>query len=632
MSTNVPAVTRPRSRIDIPPLHSRGAPKKFTGHSHDVSKFLSHCDKLFALNNVFTDLEKVQCMAEYCSRSVIHILEGMKPYAKLNWAVLCSHMEYMFDADKDLQCHRPSDLRKLTDKWRKVPIKNMSDWRKYLHQFTRIAGWLHQKGIIDDTESTQYLWKGIHSHLRDVIENRLLSKDPKRDMTVPFSEDDIIGVVDAKFKHSDYSDSEDEFDLKKKKKSKKSKPVVKKKVERTREQAAAPTTRPTTTPAPPVQDSSEDVGELVKRLSKMSIDDHEYNYLYYKATRLDPLVAKCIRAPNLAVNSPPLPPNNFHNNRYVAPPPNQFGQTLNGNQAPPPGDRTCWGCGEKGHTLWECPAMAEPISKGELRRGDRGLEWKDRSMLRRYGQQGETLHHAYLRQHAEHLGQPAPAAQNNLTYAAMAPADCTAVTDEEPILPVFVQSTSTDDELARMFAVTRSSDKQHRPGPYHVPEGNTRPSTRAQVKKTGAQLEGIPDSVKATKKSDARVKQEAVEAASIPPQYPIDEIEHRVDFSREDAIMEDNEPIEGTDHVLKMANQGPKLSKRAGPRQSAVSAFIDPKDILSQVLNTKIDNLSTGQLLAVSPIISNALIEELGLSSSLIQSYQQHFEQRSRWL
>ncbi|KAJ7720406.1 hypothetical protein B0H16DRAFT_1336054, partial [Mycena metata] len=326
---HVPAVTRPRSQIDMPPLHARGAPKKFTGNPHEVTRFLAHCEKLFTLNNVFEDLEKVESMAEYCSRSVIHILEGMKHYTTPNWAVLRTNMEHMFDADKDLQRHKPSDLRKLTDKWRKRSIKNMGTWRKYIRQFTTIAGWLLQKDIIDDTEYGRYLWKGIHSHLRQIVEDRLLAQDPKRDMTVPFSEEEIVGIVDAKFKRgrfdddiesgdsdnsdsddesdtddsaSDNSDSDDEIEYKKKKKSKssKAKPIVKKKVKRTREvHAHVPAIIPKVAApaAPPTNGNSDDVGDLVKRLSKMSLNDQEYNYLYYKATRLDPLVAKCVRAP-----------------------------------------------------------------------------------------------------------------------------------------------------------------------------------------------------------------------------------------------------------------------------------------------------------------------------------------------
>ncbi|KAK6980854.1 hypothetical protein R3P38DRAFT_3235181 [Favolaschia claudopus] len=60
----LPPATRPRSRIDMPPLHARGAPKKFTGRPHDITKFLTHCEKLFTQNNVFDDIEKVECMTD----------------------------------------------------------------------------------------------------------------------------------------------------------------------------------------------------------------------------------------------------------------------------------------------------------------------------------------------------------------------------------------------------------------------------------------------------------------------------------------------------------------------------------------------------------------------------------------
>ncbi|KAJ6486649.1 hypothetical protein C8R45DRAFT_930281 [Mycena sanguinolenta] len=268
----IPAASWPRSCINMPPLYSRGAPKKVTGRSHDVMKFLSHCDKLFTHNNVFDDIDKCP-----------HISEGMKNYSKPNWAILCTDMQHMFDADKDLQRHKLSDLRKLTEKWRKVPIKTMSLWRK----------WLLLQKQIDQTESNRYLWREIHSHLRHVIENQLLTKDPKRDMTVPFAEDDIIGIVDAKFKYS-----EDEIDYKKKsKKSKKSKPAPKKTVKCTHETVQLPSPKSSPSPAP-AADTTTEVGELVKQLSRMSLDDKDYNYIYYKATRLDPLIVKCIRAPN----------------------------------------------------------------------------------------------------------------------------------------------------------------------------------------------------------------------------------------------------------------------------------------------------------------------------------------------
>ncbi|KAJ7079230.1 hypothetical protein B0H15DRAFT_788110, partial [Mycena belliarum] len=401
-NTNLPPTSRPRSRLDMPAPHTRGAPKKFKGSPHDVVKFITHLDKLFVSNNVIDDVEKIECMAEYCSRKVVNILEGMEHYTTPNWTLLVTEMETMFDADKDLQRHTPHELKKLTDVWRKRNIKSMTKWRQYIREFTTVAGWLVNHKLMEETESARYLWHGIHPNLRLIVENRLLAKDPTRDMTVPFSRDDVIGVVNARFKRgrfdadleTDSSDSEEDSsdsnsdessdfselsdsdeDLPSRRKSKKKKAKGKKRAAPKRRSAApvsasAPAAAPTTTTkaaakAAPTTDSSAEVGELVKQLARMNIDDADYNYLYYRATSLDPHVAKCVRAPVLTVKQPPLPPNNFRNNQYNPPTDQNRAQIA-------PADRSCYGCGDKGHGLWECAKIAEAMATGEIRRGDRG--------------------------------------------------------------------------------------------------------------------------------------------------------------------------------------------------------------------------------------------------------------------
>ncbi|KAJ7214418.1 hypothetical protein GGX14DRAFT_392445 [Mycena pura] len=114
--------------------------------------------------------------------------------------------------------------------------------------------------------------------------------------------------------------------------------------------------------------------------------------------------------------------------------------------------------------------------------------------------------------------------------------------------------------------------------------------------------------------TSVRVKQEAADNTPIPEPVPVDPIDMRIDFSREDAIMEDVAPT-GAERVLK-ANQGPpKILKKPGPRQSAVSAHINPQDVLNTILNTPV-TLPAGTILAVSSGISNALVEVLKLKNA----------------
>ncbi|KAJ7734293.1 hypothetical protein B0H16DRAFT_1467689 [Mycena metata] len=268
----------------MPALNTRGAPKKFKGSPHDVVKFLAHMEKLFTQNNVVDNIEKIKCMAEYYSRNVVHIPEGMPHYTTPNWPLLVTAMGRMFDANKDQQRHREHDLKKLTDTWRKCT---------YLPKFIKIAGWLQTQGIIDDDTVARYMWKGLHVNLRSLVEDWLLAQNPTHDMSVVFPQDDVIGVIDARFRrgHSDNSSdsqvSDSDDDLPQKKKSKKSKSKGKKKqvkVKRPATPVASPAARvpkpAKTAPTPPTASvSTDEVGDLVKQLSRMNIDNADYNYL-----------------------------------------------------------------------------------------------------------------------------------------------------------------------------------------------------------------------------------------------------------------------------------------------------------------------------------------------------------------
>ncbi|KAJ7763713.1 hypothetical protein B0H16DRAFT_1454980 [Mycena metata] len=252
-------------------------------------------------------------MAEYCSRNVVHIPEGMPHYTTPNWPLLVTAMGRMFDANKDQQRHREHDLKKLTDTWRKVHSRSMTLWRQYLRKVIKIAGWLQTQGIIDDDTVTRYMWKGLHVDLRSLVEDWLLAQNPTRDMSAVFPQEVVIGVIDARFRRGRFdakldesgSDSGDESmdsdsdnssdsqvsdsddDLPQKKKSKKSKSKGKKKqvkVKRPATPVASPAARvpkpAKTAPTPPAASvSTDEVGDLVKQLSRMNIDNADYNYL-----------------------------------------------------------------------------------------------------------------------------------------------------------------------------------------------------------------------------------------------------------------------------------------------------------------------------------------------------------------
>ncbi|KAJ7026323.1 hypothetical protein C8F04DRAFT_1190641 [Mycena alexandri] len=143
-------------------------------------------EKLFTQNNVVNNIEKIKCMAKYCSRNVVHILKGMANYTTPDWPLL------------DQQHHREYNLKKLTNSWRKTHIWSMTNWCQYLHEFTKIAGWLVNHRIIDKDTAAHYMWKGLHISLCSLVEDQLLAQDPtysdsddSTDSQVSNSDDDL---------------------------------------------------------------------------------------------------------------------------------------------------------------------------------------------------------------------------------------------------------------------------------------------------------------------------------------------------------------------------------------------------------------------------------------------------------
>ncbi|KAF7372080.1 hypothetical protein MVEN_00066300 [Mycena venus] len=150
-------------------------------------------------------------------------------------------------------------------------------------------------------------------------------------MSKPFPKDEVIKVIEAKFKRGRFdaeldsdnesssdddssedsssdseadTDSDGDLSPPKKKTKKSSKSKAKKRTKQAKGSPApahSPPSKSALRPSP----ASDEVGDLIKRMSRMSIEDPDYNYLYYQATKLDPHAAECLRAPLLAVNAPP---------------------------------------------------------------------------------------------------------------------------------------------------------------------------------------------------------------------------------------------------------------------------------------------------------------------------------------
>ena len=94
----------------LPIRGQRGAPTKFTGRYDAVVTFLQHYERLCIKHSVVSDLDKVECITQYCSRAVKEFMEGLSSFQERSWSAFKFDILKYFDAERDAGRHLVSDL------------------------------------------------------------------------------------------------------------------------------------------------------------------------------------------------------------------------------------------------------------------------------------------------------------------------------------------------------------------------------------------------------------------------------------------------------------------------------------------------------------------------------------------
>lgn len=392
----------------LPIVGQKGAPKKFKGKSEDVELFIKHYERLCSQRSITSDTEKVENISQYCSKDVRECIESLNSYTEKSWKGLKKDILELYDAEKEQRKFRLRHLESFVKKSRKQSaMKSKSSWVRYKRKFLTIAGWLKKEGKMNDPEQERlYFWYGIPKTFRRKLENRLLVLQPKHNLGKAFpidqvneaaeqllcrdrfdmerydSDDDALASDDSDMLSDSESSSSDDEDL-----DSITEKLLKRKREKLRKSAKSGTSKPKAKKTPVHSDNEEemsedesmpkpkstpkgskeselDLGELVNRLSRMSIQDNNYAALFMKACKMDPTVkdvlesiqrqratadmttAKNIQNNNPATNIRDLPPH----------------------MMPARQPLRCFGCGELGHTTARCPKVNELITQGIVTR------------------------------------------------------------------------------------------------------------------------------------------------------------------------------------------------------------------------------------------------------------------------
>lgn len=192
------------------------APEKFRGDFHKVKEFIQHYERLCVQNNVTLDTEKCETVLRYCSKRERQTIKNVPSYIARDWARLSADILRLYDADLDSKRYKVKDIRDFSKKHKKRHIRDLAEWRKYCRAFLRVAGSLLAEGRITTNDYDTYFWQGIPKLLRTRIENRILARDPVRDLSAPFRSREIDTAAEAILQRDRFdrvmadTDSEDE--------------------------------------------------------------------------------------------------------------------------------------------------------------------------------------------------------------------------------------------------------------------------------------------------------------------------------------------------------------------------------------------------------------------------------------
>ncbi|KAH9485331.1 hypothetical protein JR316_0002239 [Psilocybe cubensis] len=284
-----------RTPVDMPVPKSSAAPK-FTGSYVNVKNFLDHCDRIFDHH-----------------------------HAK-QWEQLKTDMLKIFDHARTTQKFTLSTLCAYAFQHSNLSICSLDDFREYQKQYICIAGWLLNNNKISKMEYNQYFWLGINESLRPVLESKIMNSYPERlsvfDKIKKYLQEMFPNIKTCNARERPYNPLEE------------TKRILQD-LDKEEKQAH----------------KDNEVENLIKQMSKLTIHDSLYAIYYLCAIKLEPALANMLIAP--AIMNPSAQP--------AQPVPSASQSAPPAPQAPrqSASEIICYGCHQQGHGINNCPTLID---------------------------------------------------------------------------------------------------------------------------------------------------------------------------------------------------------------------------------------------------------------------------------
>jgi len=633
------------SVLTMPIPGTKLAPEKFRGDFHKVKDFIQHYERLCIQNNVTLDRDKCETLLRYCSKREKQTIKNIPSYNTQVWSRLRDDILRLYDADLDTKRYKVKDVRAFSKRQKSGKIRDLAAWKKYCRKFLRIAGSLLNGGKISQKEYATYFWQGIPKNMKVRIENRILTQNPLRDLSEPYSVVDINAAAEAILQRDRFdtalddsdtedgwssgeeSDSEDSDDDDSSDSDSEDEKKRKRRKEKTSRRKSSDSVGKTENPKKrAVSGKRREVEGLIKQMNLLAQDDPKYGLAYYRAMKLDTDVSKIVgmpvqrqvyspmqSRPNPAIFQQTVQPYNPPQlSQPTAPPSQAFPpRNLIPNRSQPPilppprgSEIICYGCGEKGHGLSSCVKIHDLLTKGLLAKDFAGrIVNKDGSPVRRM--MGETFVQAIEREQRPQ--------SHYITFQEKEDSERSESEGEDDDVVLAISGTDFN-----VFEVERPA-KQIATKRKTVMEGVYPPRLKDLKDKENQGPAKNPDTgrkIRATKgqPSAVGVPREIRKKEKQGEPIPVDTDKPRYDGNDDDQIMEDAvQP--GQKAISKRKEQPNRVSEdrtieKRPPRKSAVSAHVNPFNVLDHVLNTKVE-LAVGEIIGVSRELSTLLADSI---------------------
>jgi hypothetical protein len=595
---------------NMPVPGSKTAPLKFKGEFSKVSEWLERFEELADANHL-KDANKCKHLVRYCSTKVRQTIENFPCYTTPNWSELCEAIRELYNDVQTTKRYQVHHLEALVEKYSAIPIQSSTDLNEYRKDFIRIGGWLLAKKKISQDDLNRFFWRGFHEVTQIRLEERMLTINPKLDVSIPYDSDKVVDaariiwnpnkfydqVVDPELGEVQETDSEWEASgeeeeiqvIKKKKKKKAAKPTERSELPETQQASTTGLAGASTLRNAKQVDQ---VAELIGKLGRLSLDDPAYAAMYFMVTSIAPTVkewlAKPIHKESLKeVGRAPSSGNPSAAQQDNAPKEEASGNNPAGNDML---ERIkaliCHFCKEQGHAVRYCTQLKAFIDQGILKRAENNRSvWADGNQIAKYPT--ESIMAAVQRQRTNGGSASIPVQSTNFIMP----------------IPLYQMSGETlqVNESQETFAADRAK-----------PAGRT---TRKQQVMDGVYPPPLPGAKRPTPPAAPRPQ----------PQVPVETQQQQFNPNNDDAIMEDTSKPPSqqrktaaeapkSQNAEKGKNTTPKTGT-AAPRptthfESPMQKRVNPNAVMEKILNQTI-TISVQELLGMNNSLAKSLQEML---------------------